>query len=790
MIKQTSLTDCLNDPQRAAVASQLVHTLVLAGAGSGKTRVLVHRIAWLMAECQVGAQQILAVTFTNKAALEMRERIEALQGHQLYGMWIGTFHGLAHRLLRLHYAAAQLPQEFQILDSGDQHRLLRRILKQRGLDEASWPPKQVQWYVNKQKESGLRAAQVVTEGDPFNTTMQSIYADYEKICQQSGVVDFSELLLRSLELLQANPDILKHYQLRFRHVLVDEFQDTNALQYSWLKLLAGDQAKLMAVGDDDQSIYSWRGAEVAHIKKFQDDYHPVQVIRLEQNYRSTQVILQAANAVIANNTARMGKKLWTDLDEGDPITLYEAFNERDEACFILTQIKLWHAQGISYKDMAIVYRSNAQSRIFEEELVREGLPYRIYGGLRFYERAEIKDALAYLRLLVNRLDDAAFERVVNFPTRGVGQTSLQHIRVYAREHSVSLWQAAQQMLSSGGLATRTAKAIQGFLQLIDELAQAAHTTPLDDMLELVLQRSGLMQHYQKDRTDKGQSKVENLEELQTSVGRYINNLPVETEDEADFKTQQGAQQSPAELQDFVAVMADEAGSSEQISSQHLRTLSQFLREVALEAGEQQATEHSDYINLMTLHSAKGLEFPVLFMCGVEEGLFPHRMSLDEGNGLEEERRLCYVGITRAMKKLYISYAQTRMLHGTEHYHHASRFIEEIPSELLQEVRSKSKGNGRGYGAHENSARATAYRAFSAATGAQAPRRKAVASKPSKVQSVPESPYRVGQKVQHKKFGVGFIMNYEGDGEQLRLQVNFTGIGSKWLLARLAKLDIL
>lgn len=767
------LTDTLNEAQRRAVTASPSHLLVLAGAGSGKTRVLVHRMVWLMSQQGVAASQILAVTFTNKAAREMRSRIEAMQGSSLYGMWVGTFHGLANRMLRAHYTEAKLPQEFQILDSGDQYRLVRRILKQRSLDEGSWPPKQVQWFISKQKEAGLRAAQVVTAGDPFNETMKSIYADYEKLCQQNGVVDFSELLLRSLELLNNNPTILQHYQQRFAHILIDEFQDTNPIQYQWLCLIAGQHGKIMAVGDDDQSIYSWRGAEVAHIKQFQKDFTDVQVVRLEQNYRSTQVILQAANAVIENNQARMGKKLWTDQEQGEAITLYEAFNERDEACYVISQINHWHQLGRKYRDTAIVYRSNAQSRILEEELIREGLPYRIYGGLRFYERAEIKDALAYLRLLLNRDDDAAFERVVNFPTRGIGQTTLVKLRQYAAETGTSLWQTAQQLIESQQLATRTASCVQNFLALINQLAELAHHTPLDDLTEQLLNKTQLLAHYQKDRTDKGQSKVENLEELISSCSRYLEN-PATHENDAT-----------ADQQNNTPLAANITANP------HLMQLSQFLSQIALDSGEEQASEHSDYVSLMTLHSAKGLEFPVLFMTGVEEGLFPHRMSLDEGNGLEEERRLCYVGITRAMKKLYISYAQTRNLHGNEQYHIPSRFIQEIPAELLQEVRPKSQIKRHAYGSNEKGSDYYAKR--QAATNQQYPQagrsRRRSSEKPFKVQSVPESIYKIGQKVEHKKFGSGLIMNYEGDGEQLRLQVNFSQAGSKWLLARLAKLTI-
>src|SRR3989344_2182011 len=581
----------LNSKQREAVESPHAHLLILAGAGSGKTRVLVHRIAWLMAHTEASPFSILAVTFTNKAAYEMRGRIEALGGMPIHGMWVGTFHGLAHRFLRTHWKEANLPESFQILDADDQSRLIRRIHKTMDLDETKWPPKQSQWFINQQKEEGRRARHAAADANYYTEVMAKVYLAYEEICERSGLVDFGELLLRSLEVLKKNETIRAHYQQRFRHILVDEFQDTNTIQYLWLKQLAGPHTCMMAVGDDDQSIYSWRGAKIQNILSFDKDFSPVKTIRLEQNYRSTQTILNAANAVIENNTNRLGKKLWTDSGQGELITLYSAFNEMDEAYYIVSRIQDWVNGGNRRDEVAILYRSNAQSRGLEEELLRVSMPDRIYGGQKFYERAEIKDALAYLRLLANRHDDASFERVSNTPTRGVGDTTMTLLRERAREVSLSLWQAAVQVIEQKELGARAHQALFAFLQLIDQVQKDTENLRLDEQTEHVLNVSGLLDHYRKDKSEKGFSRIENLEELISATREF-----------------------------------DPEKSEEEIN---LSPLNAFLSHVALETGENQAEAHQDAVSLMTLHAAKGLEFPLIFLTGMEENLFPHRMSTEE-----------------------------------------------------------------------------------------------------------------------------------------------------------------
>lgn len=714
------LTESLNEQQCAAVSAPPGNLLILAGAGSGKTRVLVHRMAWLIEQGYATPYNILAVTFTNKAAHEMRGRIESLLHHSVNNFWVGTFHGLAHRLLRLHWKEAGLTEAFQIIDSDDQYRLIRRIQKQMHLDETKWPPKQSQWFINKQKETGLRPHKVVNhDHNYFTETMIRIYHSYEELCRQSGLVDFAELLLRSLELLQNNPPIAAHYQQRFQHILVDEFQDTNKIQYAWLSLLKAPQNTLSAVGDDDQSIYSWRGACVDNIDRFTHDFAPVLVIRLEQNYRSTQTILDAANAIIANNSNRMGKNLWTKGNSGNLISLYPAFNERDEAYYVANTIQHWLDRGNRAKDVAILYRSNAQSRILEEQLIQKKIPYRIYGGLRFYERAEIKDAIAYMRLLVNRQDDASFERVVNTPTRGIGANTLSLIRDVARENQQSLWDAAVAVLSQGQLSARATNALAHFIQLINELAKDITQLELGELFSILLEQTGLRTFYEKDKTEKGLSRVENLDELINASAQF------------------------------------EPENSE------FPTLTQFLAHIALETGDEQADQHTDCVNLMTLHTAKGLEFPLVFITGLEEELFPHKMSMDDPSGLEEERRLCYVGITRAMEKLVLTYAESRRLYGVERYCQASRFIHEIPEELIQSERSRTK-----------------------------------VSRPQTLYeqhgfSIDETQeLQIGQRVSHAKFGVGTIINYEGQGQHTRLQIKFDQVGTKWLVASFAKLEIL
>lgn len=717
MIDVSSLLDDLNEPQRAAVAAPAGNLLVLAGAGSGKTRVLVHRIAWLVQIENISPHAILAVTFTNKAAAEMRHRLESMLQFSLGPMWVGTFHSLAHRLLRLHAADAQLPSGFQILDAEDQLRLLRRIHKNFNLDEAKWPPRQSQWFINQKKEEGLRAGHIKTDGRAFTEVMLKVYQAYEEACQASGLVDFAELLLRCYELWQQRPDLLQHYQQRFQHILVDEFQDTNALQYAWLKLLTGPHNHVMIVGDDDQSIYSWRGAKVEHIRRFERDFPQVTLIRLEQNYRSTSTILSAANAVIAHNEQRLGKNLWTEGAHGEPISVYTAFNEYDEARFIVDRIQGWVREGRLRREAAILYRSNAQSRILEEALIQVGMPYRVYGGLKFFERAEIKDALGYLRLISNPHDDTAFERVVNTPARGIGNQTLTLLREQAHSAQQSLWQTTKSLVAQQSLPPRATQALGGFLRLIESLATAVKDLELGELMEHVLQHSGLLTFYQEERSEKALSRVENLEELINAAREF----------------------------------------SPEVADQHVSPLDNFLAHAALEAGENQAAAFSDSVQLMTLHSAKGLEFPLVFICGMEEGLFPHQMSLKEQSGLEEERRLCYVGMTRAMEKLYVTYAESRRLHGTETTHRPSRFIQEIPEQFLQPVRLHTKVTRP---------------------------LMAVANK----HAAGDIGFTLGQKVKHPSFGEGIVINYEGQGAHARIQIKFKSVGVKWLVASYANLQ--
>ena len=732
------LVSGLNQAQAQAVTSASPHLLVLAGAGSGKTRVLVHRMGWLM---QKGLQphQIMAVTFTNKAASEMRARIEALMGYGTQAMWVGTFHGIAHRLLRTHWQQAGLPEQFQILDSEDQLRLVKRVLQELSLDEEKWPARQQQWFINQQKDEGRRAEQVPQGHDPFSQTQVRIYQHYETLCQRSGMLDFADLLLRAKELWMKCPDLLAHYQRRFQHVLVDEFQDTNTIQYDWLKLLAADQIDVTVVGDDDQSIYGWRGAKIENIHQFGRDYQPHETVRLEQNYRSTACILQAANGVIANNGGRLGKELWTDGHKGDPIELYAAFNELEEARYVAEKIQTLAAAGRSYQDMAILYRSNAQSRVMEEALLRAQLPYRIYGGFRFFERAEIKNTLAYVRLMQSRQDDAAFERVINLPTRGVGGKTLDLVRERARTLEISLFDAAQQLITGAELPSRARSALAGFIDLVAELAQYAQDQTLSEAVEFVIQRTGLVEHYQKEKGEKGRARIENLQELVTAAREFNDVASIEQGDAA-----QGAETHAA--------------------------IAAFLDHAALESGDLQADADQDSVQLMTLHSAKGLEFPVVFLVGVEEGVFPSSQSIDDVSRLEEERRLCYVGITRAMQKLFITHAESRRVYGRDKMHMPSRFIREIPDNLIEAVRPKSFV-----------ARPASYRQSSAS---QAPYQ---TSPKMATSAVSEGGFQLGERVRHNTFGEGTILGFEGTGAHARVQVNFVGQGSKWLVLQYAKL---
>ena len=713
----------LNESQREAVSAPDGPLLVLAGAGSGKTRVLTYRIAWLVQALNVSPLSILAVTFTNKASHEMRQRIEQILGFPVGGMWMGTFHGLSHRLLRQHWQEADLPQSFEIMDSEDQLRLVKRVLKDLGLDESYWPPKQVQWFINSHKEEGIRAANMAPSHDEQQRQLQNVYLRYEAFCQRLGLVDFTELLLRALELLKTNDDLRTRYQNRFRHILIDEFQDTNTIQYQWLKLLAGQHQNIMAVGDDDQSIYGWRGAKVENILQFEKDYSGTKIIRLEQNYRSTATILNAANAVIRHNDGRLGKELWTQGEEGSPIKLYSAYNEYDEARFVIGSIERWVDEGNRRDTIAVLYRSNAQSRVFEEILIERGIPYRVYGGFRFFERQEIKDALAYLRLINNRDSDPSFERIANVPTRGVGNKTLDTIRLAARNHQISMWKASIELLKQQKLAARAANSISQFLELIERLDVETQSMTLPELTEHVVKHSDLIAHYQKEKGERGAARVENLEELISATRQFHF-------DEEDSETD---------------------------------PLTEFLLHAALEAGEGQAQEWEDCVQLMSLHSAKGLEFPLVFLAGLEEGLFPHQRSIDEPGRLEEERRLCYVGMTRAMQELVLSYAEIRRLYGKESYTRPSRFVDEIPDEFLTEIRM------------------TGNRVKTVAVGSST---SSVIAKHGS-----DSGYKLGSRVRHAKFGEGTVLNLEGQGEHARVQVNFQDTGNKWLVISFAKLEL-
>ena len=714
------LLDKLNDKQRDAVTAPASDLLILAGAGSGKTRVLVHRIAWLVQVESISPRNILAVTFTNKAAREMRGRVEHLLGMPLQHMWMGTFHGLAHRLLRSHYQDAGLPENFQILDSDDQYRLIRRILRTMNLDEKLWPPKQMQWFINSNKDEGLRPKNVEVGDNPERQRMRDIYQAYQDACDLSGLVDFAELLLRTHELFLHNPHILGHYQQRFRAILVDEFQDTNNIQYAWLRLLCCDSNNMMIVGDDDQSIYGWRGANVENIHHFLRDFPRAETVRLEQNYRSTGHILKAANAVIDNNSGRLGKNLWTESGDGEPIRLYAGFNEVDEARFIVSQIESWINAGGSPADNAILYRSNAQSRVIEEALLHASLPYRIYGGVRFFERQEIKDALSYMRMVNNPLDDAAFERIINVPARGLGDKSVGQIREAARSLQQSLWQASLYLLQEKRLAARASKALQGFVDLIIRLEQQSAERDLEEQAKLVLQESGVLAMYQAEKGEKGEARVENLQELVTACKQFVQ--PEEDE--------------------------------------QLTPLAAFLAQVSLDSGETQAESHESAVQLMTIHTAKGLEFSQVFLTGVEEGMFPSMQSAEEPSRIEEERRLCYVGMTRAMEKLFITYAESRRLYGQDKYHTPSRFIREMPSECIEEVRLRSTVARP---VQNRFSRGASHEAFES-TG-----------------------FSLGDRVKHPKFEEGTVLNYEGSGDSARVQVNFDNFGSKWLVLGYASL---
>jgi len=722
----TPIIDPLNDAQREAVTAPDQPMLVVAGAGSGKTRVLVHRIAWLIQVENVSPLGILAVTFTNKAAAEMRGRIEALLGMPVDNLWVGTFHGLAHRLLRRHWQEAGLPQSFQIIDSDDQQRLIKRLCKNLELDETTWVPREIQYFINKQKDEGLRPDHIADQGDQNRQQLIHFYRLYQEACDQAGLVDFAELLLRAHELWLHQPEVLARYQRRFRHILIDEFQDTNAIQYAWLRVLAGETGIPFAVGDDDQSIYRWRGARVEHIAKFQKDFTGVSVVKLEQNYRSTGTILKAANAIITNNSNRLDKELWTNGEEGSPIRLYNAYNERDEADFVVARIQDWNNQGNPRADAAVLYRSNAQSRVFEEAMLRAQLPYRVYGGQRFFERAEIKDALAYMRIIENRADDPSFERVVNVPARGIGARTVALIREYAQANALSMWESARS-LAGGQLPGRAANAVQAFLGLIEQMANDTRDIELHEFVDHVIQRSGLTDNHRKEPKDKAEARVENLQELVSAARGF-----------ADDET-----------------------------TEDMTPLAAFLAHAVLESGDTQGDAWDDCVQLMTLHSVKGLEFPLVFMTGMEDGLFPHRRSLNDSDGLEEERRLAYVGTTRAMSDLYMTYAEQRRMYGVDSFSQPSRFISEVPAELLEEVRPNIRVSRPVHRRPSN---------HSSRTGSLAEER--------------SNDIRLGQRVRHGKFGEGVVLNYEGSGAHARVQVNFETAGTKWLVMSYANLELM
>ena len=713
------ILDDLNSPQREAVSDESKHSLILAGAGSGKTRVITHKVAWLCKVHNLNPMSLLTVTFTNKAAKEMRGRIENILGEQLNQMWCGTFHSLFHRMLRRHSEEAGLNKSFSILDSEDQNRVIKRVIKSLDLDDATWQPSQAQWFINNQKEEARRKPKIKSNASFIEEKMVDIMNEYQNVCDQEGLVDFSEILLRSCELLTNNKEILEYYQNRFEHILVDEFQDTNEIQYLLLKKLLGKNSFMTVVGDDDQSIYSWRGAKSSNIKRFQKDFKGVKTIKLEQNYRSTKNILSSANAVISNNPERLGKKLWSENKEGEPLKIYRSFNERDEASFIVDIIKNWTDEGRSLSDVAILYRSNAQSRVLEDSILRAELPYRIYGGVRFYERMEIKNALAYAKLLLDSNNDAAFERIVNVPSRGIGAKTTDNVRQYARAESTSLWDAAK--LISQGDEKKSSKAITSFIEKIELLKTEIEGKNLGEIFEQILESTNLKEFHAKEPGEKGRSRKENLEELISAASGFY---PV-GEDADDERNE----------------------------------LELFLDQASLDAGENQAKADEDAIQMMTLHSAKGLEFPLVFISGCEEGLFPHKRSLEDPRQLAEERRLCYVGITRAMERLYLTHAEVRNMYGMESFSPISRFIKEIPDEFKYEIRMSSE-------------------------------------KPKSSGFIPKivggtefngEDFSLGDLVSHDVFGEGIILNYEGEGANARVEVNFSKEGIKWLVLSFAKL---
>lgn len=714
-----SILSGLNNKQLEAVTLPQQSALILAGAGSGKTRVLTTRIAWLIQTGQVSPMGLMAVTFTNKAAKEMLTRLTSMLPINTRGMWAGTFHGLCNRLLRAHYREAGLPSTFQILDSGDQLSSIKRLMKLMNVDDEKYPPKQVQGYINSCKEEGLRA-HAVDAYDAHSQKLREIYEEYDKQCNREGVADFAELLLRCYELLERDAHIRQHYQSRFHYILVDEFQDTNRLQYLWLKLLAGTSNCIFAVGDDDQSIYGFRGARVGNMRDFESDFNVQNIVKLEENYRSHSNILDAANAIISHNKHRLGKNLWTSAGKGEPVRIYDAYNDTDEAQFIVDEVNTLQSEGIALGDMALLYRSNAQSRILEHTLFSANIPYRVYGGLRFFERAEIKHALAYMRLIANAHDDTALLRVINFPARGIGARSLEQLQEAARQQNCSLWQAATNKVGNGTLG---GKGIDGFVGLIREMVNQAYGISLPELAELATTLSGLKTFYENDK--EGEDRIANLEELVTAAVAFSN-------------------------QDF--------GNHNNVE-EDLDIVTQFLNHASLEAGEHQADVGREALQLMTVHASKGLEFNAVFICGVEEGLFPHEQSTYENNGVEEERRLMYVAVTRARQRLYLSHAQSRMLHGQVRYGIPSRFLDEIPDTLLKRLNSKP-----------------------------APKPYATGGNYQATPSSQQYPFKIGQSVRHAKFGDGVVVSYEGNASDLAIKINFGRQGLKTLMMEYAKLE--
>lgn len=773
MVQTQLQLSTLNPAQCAAVTSDKKTTLVVAGAGSGKTRVLTHRIAFLI-QHNTPAHAIMAVTFTNKAAKEMRVRLESMLGMGLSNnMWLGTFHGLAHRFLRLHWHEAGLSQNFQILDADDQRHLLKRVHKDLQLSEEKWPVKQSLAFINHCKNSGMRSTHL--HSNAYNDQMlKKIYEHYEKACNTGNLVDFSELLLRSYELWQQHPTLRTHYQQRFQHVLIDEFQDTNSIQYLWMKCLTDPvKTSLMVVGDDDQSIYSWRGAAVENMQLLLNDFPDTEVIRLEQNYRSTSNILQAANAVIANNTKRLGKNLWTASGDGEPINIYTAYNDIEEAKYVVNKIndiknKLG-AQSLS--NVAILYRSNAQSRLFEEQLLYMRIPYRIYGGLRFFERAEIKDAMAYLRLAANVDDDASLDRIINLPPRGIGDVAMIKVRECAQQNKISLFAAIQKLLSTGELSARASKALASFAELVTNLVAQVENLALDELVSFAIEISGLREHFAKDNNERNLMRIDNLDELINAAKQFNAGTP-------NF----GAGTAGEGTQSFAKEM-----------------LNSFLAHASLEAGESvyNNDENGDgsdcadhFVQLMTLHSAKGLEFDTVFLCGLEEGLFPHASAIGATSELEEERRLCYVGITRARANLYCTLAEKRQRHGSICTCWPSRFLSEIPPELIREDKAVVARPLMYSGTMMDSRQNYNVGYMGSTAGAAKNTTLSVGSSSVTVQSSGVGPasLQVGQKIRHVKFGEGVVVDYEGAGEHLLLQVRFNRHGLKWLSPAYAKLE--